>query len=162
MKNTIKKNNNLLDEMQEQKLLKIESRGFAIAFWGSFAAYMIQMLLNRPFEQYVGEMILFFVLCIYSLVFSIRNNIWDRKLKPDGKTNLIISIVAAIIASCILTLRVYLNYPDKIVGVIASGVIFFVMIFACCIITLTVMSAAYKKKVKMDEAKMDADEGDNE
>ena len=40
----MKKSN--LDEMQEQKLLKIEHNGFWFAFFGLFAAIMIQLALG--------------------------------------------------------------------------------------------------------------------
>ena len=37
------KRRNNLDEMQEQKLLHIESRGYWLAFWGLAAALIIQL-----------------------------------------------------------------------------------------------------------------------
>lgn len=88
----IKKNN--LDEMQEQKLLKIEHYGLWFAFWALFASIFIQMLIgvDNPL-QIAGELIIFFLLAFYMLFACIRNGIWDRRFKPTAKTNFITSLI---------------------------------------------------------------------
>lgn len=149
----MKKNNNILDEMQERKLLEIESRGYTIALWGLLAIYIVQMVLGCDFKQYGPELVLFLIICIYSTVASMKNNIWDRKLNPDPATNAIISIVAAGVSGIVMGAKVYNNFPDKIVGAIASGVFMVGMVFALCFGILTLLSGAYKAKVKkMEEA----------
>lgn len=37
-----------LDEMQEQKLCKLESRGFWLLWWGLLAAIIVQSLVGEP------------------------------------------------------------------------------------------------------------------
>ena len=52
-----RKNN--LDEMQEQKMLKIEHNGFWLLYWGLFAALLIQAVLYRgDLHAMTGELIL--------------------------------------------------------------------------------------------------------
>ena len=88
------KGNNRLDEMQEQKLLKIEHVGVWIAFWGLFAAIVIQMITGGAgaLLQIAGEITVFMLLAFYLLVACIKNGIWDRKLVPSLKTHLLISL----------------------------------------------------------------------
>nr|WP_302598948.1 DUF6773 family protein [uncultured Cellulosilyticum sp.] len=91
----MKKNN--LDEMQEQHLLKIEHYGMWFAFWALFASIFIQILigLDSPL-QIAGEAIILLLLSFYILFACIRNGIWDRRLKPNAKTNFITSLIAGI------------------------------------------------------------------
>ena len=82
-----------LDEMQEQALLKIEHNGFWLAFWGLLASMAIQALLGVAFSSLLGELIIFMVLCVYAVVSCLRHGLWDRNLKPNLNTNLLVSIV---------------------------------------------------------------------
>src|SRR3712207_7640165 len=67
---------NKLDEMQEQKLLKIEHNGMWIAFWGLLAAILFQTIFEKG--NFTGEWIVFMVMSLYTLFACIKNGI-DRK-----------------------------------------------------------------------------------
>ena len=61
-----RKNN--LDEMQELKLLKLESRGFWLGFIGLFLSIVVQIVIygsENTREVYAGEFIVFLCMGIY-------------------------------------------------------------------------------------------------
>ena len=79
-----------LDEMQELRLLKIESRGFWIGFIGLFLAIVVQIVIygtESIREVYVGEFIVFLCMGIYLIVECLRNGIWDRHLPATPAVN---------------------------------------------------------------------------
>ena len=63
----MKKQRNNLDEQQEQKLLKIEHTGCWLAFWGLWAAVVVELILfgKEGFGRIAGEWIVFMVLALY-------------------------------------------------------------------------------------------------
>ena len=77
-----KKNN--LDEMQEQKLLKIEHYGFWLAFWGLAAVIIMQVIMTKDVSnistKLAGETLVFLLISIYTLVACLVNGIWDRRV----------------------------------------------------------------------------------
>ena len=85
-----------LDEMQEQKLCKLESRGFWLLWWGLLVIIIVQSLGGRSAVDLTGEWVLFMLSCLYMLVECIRNGIWDRHIKPNLCANIIGSAVAGI------------------------------------------------------------------
>lgn len=85
-----------LDEMQEQKLCKLESRGFWLLWWGLLAAIIVQSLVGETAQPPIGEWVLFMLASLYMLVECIRNGIWDRHIKPNLCANIIGSAVAGI------------------------------------------------------------------
>ena len=93
-----------LDEMQEQKLLKIEHNAAWLAFWGLLAAILVQSILGGEdvWRNMIAEWIVFICLCVYLVIACIRNGIWDRKWKPNLKTHAIFSLIAGIVCGAIL------------------------------------------------------------
>lgn len=85
-----------LDEMQEQKLCKLESRGFWLLWWGLLAVIIVQSLMGRSGQELVAELGLFMLSCLYMAVECIRNGIWDRHFKPNACANAIGSAVAGL------------------------------------------------------------------
>lgn len=139
---------NNLDEMQEQKLLRIESRGCWLAFWGMFLSMGAQMLLyGNDFElrMLAGEWIVFMVLAIYLVAACIRAGIWDRHLRPTKRDNVLASVVASVAFGAFTAFQSYRNY-GKPVGSIAAGVVAGVTIFVIIFAALTMMSRVYQKK----------------
>ena len=85
---------NKLDEMQTQKLLTINNRGF----WGTWTALLIAILvqsaLDTPREQYMTEWIIFMLMCAYGLFEYLRNGIWTSfDVKPNARTNALWSVL---------------------------------------------------------------------
>ena len=57
MKQNIFSKKNQLDEMQEQTLRKIESRGFWLMWWGLFVVMIFQLMMQADISQMAGEWI---------------------------------------------------------------------------------------------------------
>ena len=88
---------NMMDEMQEQTQLRIESAGYQVAFWGLLAAMVVQGILHCPPASMAGEWLVFMILCLYVLVREIRSGLWARHLKPNLGTNLVLSLLAGVV-----------------------------------------------------------------
>ncbi len=146
----MKRNN--LDEMQEQELLKIEHNGCWLAFWGLLLAIIVQAISGKgdPF----GEWILFMLLAVYIGIACMRKGIWDRRLKMDGKTNLLVSLVAAVCAGAFMFVFSYLRF-DSLHGAIASCAIMAVITFVLCLIALSLAARATKKRQEALNAEPD-------
>lgn len=144
----MRKNN--LDEMQEQKLLKIERNGMWFAFWGLLAAILIQMCIGiEAPHQILGEWIVFMLLALYIGVACLRNGIWDRHLKPNAKTNFVSSLLAGIVVASVQAITIY-NLKQKFYFMPSL----FTGIFTCiiCFSLLQFCSMLYKKRVKKLES----------
>ena len=126
----MKKSN--LDEMQEQALLKIEHNGCWLAFWGLLAAMALQMVMRVPGRQMLGEWIVFMALSLYIVIACLRKGIWDRHLKANWKTNLIVSLLAAVATGIFVILsNPYLSEPlDYVLVAGLTGGFTFVLCFA--------------------------------
>lgn len=86
-----KKNN--LDERQEQILLKIEHKGFWLAFWLLLAAMLVQSITSGvDFRVYAGECAILLIISLYVSIECIRNGIWDRKIQPKASANILASL----------------------------------------------------------------------
>lgn len=144
----MKKNN--LDEMQEQELLKIEHNGCWLAFWGLLVTMIVQMAMGVPFAQILGEWILLIVLSVYLCGACLCKGIWDRHLKADWKTNLFVSLLAAVATGIVITLcNPYLSEPLDYVLVAGLTAGF---TFALCFAALSISMKLYKKRrEKLDQ-----------
>ena len=138
----MKKSN--LDEMQEQALLKIEHNGCWLAFWGLLAAMALQMVMRVPGRQMLGEWIVFMALSLYIVIACLRKGIWDRHLKANWKTNLIVSLLAAVATGILVTLsNPYLSEPlDYVLVAGLTGGFTFVLCFAA----LSVCTKLYRNR----------------
>ena len=151
-----------LDEMQEQKLLKIEHYGVWIAFWGLLLMIIIQTIAGggNSLLNIAGEFIILIVLAIYLLSACLKNGIWDRRLAPNFRTNFIISLSTGFICGLMIFGVSNFNYHNFKVSV-ASG--FFTMIFTLILtmLALSVTAAVYKQRVKKLESTIDEKDEDH-
>lgn len=141
------KRKNNLDEMQEQKLLQIEHRGVWFAFWGLLTAILVQEVIGGEdsLRNVIGEWVVFMCLAIYIGVACLKNGIWDRKLQPNPKTNIIISLIAALVCGIVFFASSYIKY-QKLVGSIATGLFIFITTFVLTFAALTISVYIYKKR----------------
>jgi len=142
-----------LDERQEQLMLKIEHRACWLVFWGLLAAIVIQIVVSDGFDYryIVGEWIVFLAQCVYICFACIKNGVWDRKLKPNAKTNLIGSLIAAVAVGAILFVRTWLKYPDKLRGAVSTGLISAAVVFVLCFATMSLMAYLFRRKQRRME-----------
>lgn len=142
-----------LDEMQENKLLHIERNGCWFAFWALFAIIIIQMMISREnvIERLAGEWIVFMCLALYLGIDCIRNGIWDRKLKADPKTNVLMSMLAGVITGALNGSMNYIEFGFW-QGALWTVVINFVLVTVVCFVALTLCTTLYKKRLnRMEE-----------
>ena len=152
-----KKNN--LDEMQEQKLLKLESRGFWLLWWGLLAAMAVQLLVYgvEAFRLLLGEWVVFMLSSVYVTVACIKQGLWDRKLKPNFKTNLLMSLLAGVVSGGFMGVYSYRSFGA------AEAACWTVALvggctFALCLLALSLSALAYKKR----RQQLDEGEGSEE
>lgn len=142
----MKKTESNLDEMQEQKLLKIEHNGYWLGFWGLLAAILIQAALDPGnLRTMVGEFVVFTLMAGYMVLDCIRNGIWDRKLKPNWQTNLKISLLAGILFGVYQGVRVYLRL-HLLLGAVVTSVICAVILSVLCFGGLQITAALTKRR----------------
>ena len=152
-----KKNN--LDEMQEQKLMKLESRGFWLIWWGLLAAMAVQLLVYgvEAYHLLLGEWAVFMLSSVYVTAACIKQGLWDRKLKPDFKTNLLMSLLAGVVSGGFMGIYSYRSFGA------AEAAFWTVALvggctFVLCLLALSLSAAAYKKR----RQKLDEGEGSEE
>lgn len=140
-----------MDEMQEQKLLKIEHIGCWLAFFGLVIVIIAQALLHFDqanfMERVLGEFVLLFVLGAYLVFACLRQGIWDRKYVPNLKTNCIASAIAGGIAGLVQFTGSYLRY-GKLLGSVATFLFVFLFTAALCLSLLSAMAALYRRRIK--------------
>lgn len=91
---------NQLDEMQQQKKLMIDSRGFWFAWSGLLIAILVQAAKGADFRQAGGEWIVFMLMCLYGLVEYTRNGIWTSyDTKPTLLTNFCWALAAGVLVT---------------------------------------------------------------
>lgn len=148
----MKKNKSMLDEMQEQKLLQIEHRGCWLGLFGLGIAIYVQTALgHNSFEAIGGESVVMLVMAIYILADCIRNGIWDRKLKPNLKTNLVLSLITGLAVGAFWFVVSYYRY-HALIGSLATFACMFFCSTVLVLATLTATSAIYnRKKKKLDQ-----------
>lgn len=76
------KSNKQLDEMQENKLLKIQEKGFWLVFWILFAAIFVQALIGMTLKEIAGEIVVLVAASIYIAAASLKNGLWTRNIQP--------------------------------------------------------------------------------
>lgn len=148
MKFNLQKKNNL-DEMQEQKLLHIEGSCFWILYVMLLVSVIGQTLfLEAGPREVLPELICFLSISAVMVIRCVKNGIWDRRFKPDCKTNLLFSIVGGVIV-CLLQPVSYLVNPDRwysvegmVFTMVFTGVITFVMTF----VLLSISAGATRRR----------------
>ena len=144
----MKKSN--LDEMQEQKLLQIEHNGYWFCYTGLLVAMAVQRILEDNWKLVAGEWIVFMLANLYVMV-------WDRRLKSDPKTNLVISLVAGLITAAIWFFVIERRSGSAKISLVGAAFTF-VITAVLCFIALQISAAATKKRL----AKLNAEPEDEE
>lgn len=150
---------NNLDEMQEQKLLQIEHTGFWLLYWGLFVAMTVQFIAAPGKNLCGGELAVFLPVSVWLAVKCLRAGIWDRRLQPKFKTNLLLSLLAGLapgVTGAFLSFR-RLGSPGVSLAVFGIA---FVITAGLCLAVLSLSAAIYKKKVRSLEKEMEQEAGE--
>ncbi len=155
-----RKNKSNLDERQEQRLLRIERNACWLAFWGLLLAMAVQMVMSRgeDVRGVAGEWIVFMLLACYMMAACIKEGIWDRRLRPDWKTNLIASLLAGVAVAVFFVVVLDWETEQKIV----TAIVMFFMTFVSCYILLMISALVYKKRVEKLESEGEEEDVGND
>lgn len=135
------KDTTLLDEMQEQKAAKSKCRAFWLAWIGLLIALIVEFATHATIREMAPEGIIFVVISVYGTACDIRNGLWDRYLRPNITTNLLLSCATGLFMGVFF----YFSYRDSgIAFCIASGL----FVAALCFGALQLCCAIYKKRRK--------------
>ncbi len=149
-----------LDEMQEMKLLGIEHTAYWICCYGLIVAIFAQIAMGHGnFGSIGGECVILTISSIYLLVGCLKNGIWDRKLKPNMKTNVLFSVGTGLAVGVFWFAVSYYNYRN-LLGSAAAFLFMWIITTALVMLLLTAVTAVYKRKTKQLDAQ--ADEEENE
>ena len=147
-----------LDEMQKQTLLKIESRGFWVLWVLLLAALIIDSLLGFAPREMAAEWFIFMGGCVYSVVCDLRAGIWDRRFKPNTKTNAVVSVAGGA-AVFVWGLIKFAEFGAGIAVLLAA--IMGVCTWVLCFALLQLIMQAYKKRhAELENPKEDDDENE--
>ena len=147
-----------LDEMQKQTLLKIESRGFWVLWVLLLAALIIESLLGFAPREMAAEWFIFMGGCVYAVVCDLRAGIWDRRFKPNTKTNAAVSVVGGA-AVFVWMLIKFAEYGLGLAVLLAA--IMGVCTWVLCFALLQLSMKAYKKRhAELENPKEDDDENE--
>lgn len=149
---------NILDERQEKEMLIIEHRACVFMYSGLAFDCVIGIVtgnLHLSFSIMIG---IFFFSCIYIASSSMRKGIWDRYLRPNHKTNLVISLLSTGIVFLLLIAGLLFRIMNegepiisnfrKIFPILLFSAFFFIFVFALISI---LSSLTIKKQRKLDE-----------
>lgn len=142
-----------LDELQELKLLKIESLGYKLAFWGLLIAILAEVLVNGTSRAIMGELIVFLAIGLYRVVSLCYAGIGERQWDMNPKTNLIMSAIAGLSVAIFVTFFFYMHSSNlDVLRVTVSGSSAFILSY--------LVGALYIRVVKKRQEKLNAEPAD--
>ena len=140
-----KNRTNNLDEMQDQKLLKMEEYGFWIMFWALAIAIVVQLIIDSTLKEVVGEIAVLLIGSIYIAATSLKNGLWTRTSIPSMKGNAITSIVPAVLLAAIHIIKMIRSESFNTSNVLFTVAIM-VAVYVACFAVLEAFRAMYKKR----------------
>ena len=140
-----KNRTNNLDEMQDQKLLKMEEYGFWIMFWVLAIAIVVQLIIGSTLKEVVGEIAVLLIGSIYIAATSLKNGLWTRTSIPSMKGNAITSIVPAVLLAAIHIIKMIRSESFNTSNVLVTVAIM-VAVYVACFAILEAFRAMYKKR----------------
>ena len=142
-----KKSKNMLDEMQDNKLLKIEEFGFWLVFWILVAAILLQALMGTTLKELAGEIAALLAASVYIAFSSLKNGLWTRKYTPKLKTNVIASIIPSFILGVFNAIRAFVILKKPIeFGTTIQIATMCMGVYILCFALLEVFRLIYKKR----------------
>lgn len=135
-----------MDEMQEQKMLRIEHNGCWIAFWGLFIMILAQVIYYGPEQakdRIAGEVIVGQCMGTYMVVACIKNAVWDRRFEPSVKVNLIASLIAGVLSGMV-NFMIVCRQGFTVQASISSAISVAIFRASLCMILLSLASAIFR------------------
>ena len=88
---------NVLDEMQENNLLKIHESSFWVTFFVLIFVIVVQFVMGASFKEILGELIVLFFLGSTVIVKCLKSGIWMSEYEPSHKMNFLISAIVSVV-----------------------------------------------------------------
>lgn len=158
----------LLDERQEMELLKLESIGYWMLFCGVCATIIISSVTNRSSLAIVFLSIYFVITCAITLFLEIRRGLWDRHIRPTLRSNLLLSLIAAVISTLIMSVTISNNMKSVGKDPYTSSSFYIALafsagfIFLLCLAVLTILSKmSISKFKKLEKESSDPEENES-
>ena len=142
---TKKNRMNKLDEMQNQKLLKLEEYGFWIMFWALAVAIAVQLLTGATIKEVAGKSIVLLIGSIYLSITALKNGIWTRKATPTRKGNAMASLIAAIVIGALNGVKLVKTGKTD-AGSLLTAIAISAATFLACFVVLELFRATYNKR----------------
>jgi hypothetical protein len=142
MKRSLKNN---LDEMLDQKLLKLEEYGFWIVFWALVCAIVIQLIIGGSIKEVLGEIIVLLIGSIYIAVTTLKNGLWTRTSTPTRKGNALASIIPTVLIGTIHIFKMIQSNKIETKSLLITAAIA-VAVYVGCFVILEVLRLAYDKR----------------
>ena len=141
------KNNRMdkLDEMQNQKLLKLEEYGFWIMFWALVASIVVQIFTGAGIKEIIGEIVVLLIGSIYLSITALRSGLWTRTSTPTRKGNAITSIIPAVILGMINVIRL-IQKSGITINILLIVAAIMIGAYAACFGILELFRASYNKR----------------
>ena len=111
---------------------------------------IVQLCMGSPVTEIAGEWICFMAASLYLVISCIRRGIWDRHFRPDRKTNLLFSVLAAVLVAGIQAVLWFRNlYPHYgMMQLILVMVIPGILSFGACLFLLTISATICRKRAR--------------
>lgn len=162
----MKKSN--LDELQEQKLLKVEEKCFGFAMVGLIVLWLAELILplvigsldlDTMYFCALMTTVLIVVLCFAEVIMCMKNGIWSRKIKPTNKTNILMSLSAGVGTALIVAVIRFLDEGFEqphhtIIGALLTGA----FTFALCFAMMSIAKHSFNKKQAKINSELDKEE----
>ena len=133
---------NVLDEMQEQTMSKIERRGFWLMWGGLLAAMVIQQLTGNA-EKATGEGVVFMARSVNPVAEWLRNRLWDRHVSSSMGGNAVCGLLARV-AVTVLHGLTYGYWMGAAFTGVSTGLLCFALLQFCAHLT-------QKNRKKLDD-----------
>ena len=140
-----------LDEMQNQKLLKLEEYGFWIMFWALLISIFVQLFAGAGIRQIIGEFIVLLVGSVYLSITTLRNGLWTRTATPSRKGNALTSVIPAVLLGVINVIQLAQNNGITAKALLLTAAIM-IAAYAACFMILELFRAFYnKRRAELDD-----------
>ena len=140
-----KAHKNNLDEMQDQKLLKLEEYGFWVMFWALVLSIVIQLIIGSSIKEVLGEIIVLLIGSVYISVTTLKNGLWTRTSISTRKGNALVSIIPAALIGAIHIFKMTQSNRIETRSLLITAAIA-VAVYVGCFVILEVLRLAYDKR----------------
>ena len=147
-----------LDEMQDQKLLKLDEYGYWIVFYALLASIIIQFMMGGTIKQVLGEIIVFLIAGAYLSLTTLKNGLWTRTSEPSRKGNAVVSVIPAVCIAAINAFKMIQNHKLETNSMLIAAALTIAGYIGCYVVLEIYRTAYIKRRKKLDD--MDETEND--